>query len=224
MTRTLYYCVLKNYKGRFIKVHRGNTHLFLIPVSDDEYLYLGLIGGMVGEENRYATQLIVRIPSEIIIPFINHEIKYFGGRFEVVSKVKAEGVKKEAGKYEVNVLAPSYYIKSDLNLTYELEYSTPNRRIYVLDGQLKFMAGTVNPKTTMSMAAMKQQALLKTKKPGHFLSKKDLVTATKKLDGVEEQGLIADIERSEIVHDIEHTLTHKLANKLKKRYEERGND
>lgn len=181
MVKTLYYCVLKNYKGRFIKTHRGNTHLFLIPVSDHEYLYLGMIGAMVGEEDSFATQLIVRIPSEIIVTFINHEIRYFDGRFEVIDRVKCEASKKEAGKYEINILNPSHYIKSDLVLSYELEYSTPNRRVYTLDGNLSFMASEVNPKTTLPMAAIKQQALLKKKKAGSILSKQDMIDKTSEM-------------------------------------------
>ena len=178
MAKTLYYCVLKNYKGRFIKTHRGNTHLFLIPVSDHEYMYLGMIGAMIEKEDSFATQLIVRIPIEIIVTFINHEIRYFNGRFEVIDRVKCEASKKEAGKYEINILNPSHYIKSDLFLNYELEYSTPNRRIYSLDGDLNFMAEEVNPKTTLSMAAIKQQSLLKKKKAGSMLSKQDMIDKT----------------------------------------------
>ena len=173
MAKNLYYCVLKNYKGHLIRRHRGNTHLFLIPVSQFEYLYLGLVGLMVGEENKYATQLIVKIPSEIVISFINHEIKYFKGRYEVVDRVKCEPSKEEPGKYSIELLGNSYYFNSDLQLSYELEYSTPNRRIYTLEGDLNFMAGTVN-KHSMSMVASKQQALLRLKRPGRLLSKKEM--------------------------------------------------
>lgn len=185
MLKTFYYCVLKNYKGKFIKKHRGNTHLFLAPISNNEYLYLGLVGLMVGEEDTHATQLIVRLPSEIIVPFINHEIKYFKGRFEVVDKVKCVPSMKDKGSYYLQVSNPSYYIKSDLSINYQLEYSVPNRRIYTIEGNLSFMAGEVNPHN-LSMMATKQKAGLNVKSKNRFLSKSDL--AKKAARGIVTKG------------------------------------
>ena len=68
--KPFYYFVLKNYRGIFKKKFVGNSHLFLIPRTDDDYLYLALLGNIVDEDNSYACVLISRIPDDLIDPLI----------------------------------------------------------------------------------------------------------------------------------------------------------
>lgn len=44
MIKPLYYCILKHYKGLIKKRFSNNTHLFILPRTDYDYLYLALLG------------------------------------------------------------------------------------------------------------------------------------------------------------------------------------
>lgn len=156
----LYYCVLKNYKGLFKKKHVGNTHLFLVPISDDAYLYLGMIGELIEEEGKYATQLIVRLPSEIVEEIIDEEKNHFGERFVVLEKLSCKPKKIASGEYDIKLTKKGKMVLSDLHLNFEADYSTDKRRIYLMSGQFNFESTDIKSTTDMKMMADKKMAYL----------------------------------------------------------------
>jgi len=165
MQDVLYYCVLKDYKGIFRKKFRGNTHLFFIPLDNNTYGYFSLIGKMIDEPqdlpegfDRYACKLIVKIPTEIVSTVIDHQVEYFKGRLQIVEQVACQ-TKKTSEGYFIDTNRGNF-IKSDLILLYQPEYSTFDKRIYTIDGNLDFMATEISDTKELKTDLMKQNALL----------------------------------------------------------------
>ena len=158
--QNIFYCILKNYKGIFTKKHRGNTHLFLVPITEGKFLYLGLLGEETDEPGNYICQLIIKLPDEIIESIVEEEEKYFGERFLVMEKLPCSTKKNNEGNYIVKLSKKGSYIGSDLELEFNTDYSTQSKRIYTLKGELNFEAEDVDSKADIHMAATKQSALI----------------------------------------------------------------
>ena len=154
----LYYCVLKNYKGLFKKKHIGNTHLFLVPISDNKYLYLGVIGELEDEPGNYATQLIVKLPSDIVDQVIDEEINYFGDRFLVVEELKCTPAITSAGVYDIKIPQKGDMILSNLHIEFNVDISTNSRRIYTVTGDFNFESEDIKSTSDLKMVAAKQMA------------------------------------------------------------------
>jgi hypothetical protein len=163
MISRLYYCVLKNYSGKFNKKSKGNTHLFFLPLSPVETAYVGLLGEVLESNSdilQYACQLMVKLPEEIVAETILHQTSYFKERYQIVEEISCEAGKIQPGKYFIHILDKGAFVRSDLTLTYQMEYSTTSRRIYFLEGDLNFLTGEVDPSKDMAMVAYKQKAIL----------------------------------------------------------------
>jgi len=156
----LHYCVLKNYKGVFKKKHIGNTHLFFIPIPEDSYLYLGMIGELLDNEGTYATQLIVRLPSEIIDQVVEEEIKHFEDRYVVLETLDCKTTKIASGEYHIKLNQKGNMILSDLHIDFDADYSTNKRRIYLMNGDFNFESTDIKSTTDMKMVADKNMAYL----------------------------------------------------------------
>lgn len=159
MNGTIKYCIVKRNRNIFHKKDQTNTHLLFVPVDPKKYMYLAVIGKMDEEEDTYATQLLVKFPSEIFEDTINSEIEYFGKRFIEVETLKCRSANPSPGKYIITIPKKGINILSNLELEYQLEYSTVGRRIYTLKGDLNLVTGDVNEKD-MKMVAAKQAAFL----------------------------------------------------------------
>lgn len=161
MSNLTYYCVLKNYKGLFRKKHLGNTHLFLLPIDSENYLYLGLIGELENEPGIYATQLIVKLPSEIIEDVITEEINYFKDRYLVIEELNSSPKKIESGHYDIKIIKPGKFIKSkNLDIEFSVDYSTNARRIYLMKGEFEFESSDITSDKKIGMMATKQSAYI----------------------------------------------------------------
>jgi len=159
MNGTIRYCIVKKYKGVLIKRHKSNTHLFFIPIDPKKYMYLALVGQLTEEDDTYAAQLLVRLPEDIIDETIDGEFEYFGERFVEVESINCHSTNPSPGKYIINLSKKGFNIKSNLEINYEVEYSTVNRRIYLIKGDLNLVTGEVNDKD-MKMVAAKQAAYM----------------------------------------------------------------
>ena len=159
MDGILHYFVLKNYKGILRKKLKSNTHLFFIPVPPNKYVYVALIGQLDDEENTYASQLLVRIPEDLLEQTINGEIEYFGDRFVEVERLPCKSSAQAPGNYLITFKKKGYNILSNLDLKYGIEYSTSGRKIYLLHGNFNLITGEITNKT-MNMMATKQAAFM----------------------------------------------------------------
>lgn len=141
MEGTIRYCVVKKSKGLFKKRYLY-THLFFIPVEPNKYIYLALVGKDVDdEEDTYAAQLLVKLTGEIMGDTLKGEYKYFGNNFVEVEALKCKSSNPSQGKYLVSIPKKGSHIKSDLEIEYQVEYSTVDKRIYLLKGELNLIPG-----------------------------------------------------------------------------------
>jgi len=159
------YCVVKKYVG-LSKKSPQNTHLFFIPVDPKKYMYLALVGKMSEEEienNVYAAQLLVRLPEEIVDETIQGEIEYFKNRFIEIEALPCKSANPSPGKYIITIPKKGFNIKSDIEINYQIEYSTNERRIYLINADLTLVTSDVD-ESDMKMVAAKQIAFMGGKK------------------------------------------------------------
>ncbi len=74
MTQSLYYFILKVYKGLFIKKHRGNVHTLLLPTGDN-YTYFVIIGELQYQPGTYIAQSSIRISPEQVRAFRRNKMR-----------------------------------------------------------------------------------------------------------------------------------------------------
>lgn len=140
MDGTIRYCVVKKYK----KKEPVYTHLFFIPIDPMKYMYLGLIGKDLDDvPNTYAAKLLVKLPEEITEKTIQGEHEYFGKNFIEVEALNCTSSNPSQGKYNISIPQKGNYIRSDLEIEYNLELSTVEMRIYILKGELNLVSEDV---------------------------------------------------------------------------------
>ena len=143
MNGTIRYCVVKKYKGK-LKREPVYTHLLFVPTDPQLYMYFGLIGKDLDDvPNKYAAQLLIKLPEEITEKTIQGEHKYFGKNFIEVEALNCTSSNPSQGKYIISIPQKGTYIKSDLEIEYQLELSTVDRRIYIIKGELNIVSGNV---------------------------------------------------------------------------------
>lgn len=143
MNGTIRYCVVKKRKG-LLKRQPIYTHLFFIPIDPKKYMYLALIGKDVDDqENTYAAQLLIKISDDIMESTLAGEYEYFGKKFIELEALKCKSTSPTQGKYIVTIPKKGDYIKSNLEIEYQVEYSTVEKRIYLLKGELNLVSGDI---------------------------------------------------------------------------------
>lgn len=156
---SFHYYVLKNYKGIFKKKHTGNVHIIVVPTSMTESLYLVIVGEIIKEPNSFACQLVIRQSPGFVEKVIQTEQEKFKNNLILIENLPCRVNDLGQGKYEYTFNKTGKYIKSDLSLTFEPEYTTDTTKIYVLRGNIDLETNDVNPKT-FKMVAMKKLAYL----------------------------------------------------------------
>jgi len=144
----IYYFILENYS--LFGKHKGNTHLFMIPISDNRHIYVGLLGEIEGNKSHYASKLIVQIPSRLIHPVIEGEKKYFGEKFKILEKIPCSVTEDEEGIYSIVLKNKGKYLKSDLTVKFSQTYSSYNMRIYTIWGKLSFKSENIKTKMELN--------------------------------------------------------------------------
>jgi hypothetical protein len=118
---------------------------------------MGLIGQLTDEERTYAAQLFVKLPEDLLEETINGEMEYFGERLEDMEDLSCTSSSPSPGKYIIQFPKTGINIKSDLELEYQTEYSTSNRRIYFVKGDLNLEMGDIEEDSSdMSQIAARQ--------------------------------------------------------------------
>ncbi len=144
MDGTIRYCVVKKYKGA-LKRKPVYTHLLFVPIDPQKYMYLALVGKDIDDEgNTYAAQLLVRLPEEILDDTIKGEHEYFGKKFFEVETLNCTSSNPSQGRYIISIPQKGNYFKSDIEIEYQLEYSTIERLIYLLRGEIDIISGDVS--------------------------------------------------------------------------------
>ena len=138
----IYYCILENYKG-IKKVFLGNTHLYLIPVSEERYLYLGMLGEFVGHDNCYSCRLIVDIDAFLVDGVLAGEAEVLGERFKVIETLNCQPSPAEEGGYYIKLLDEGKYIQSDLIIRLHEQQNNKSKPLYIMGGQLAFLSEPV---------------------------------------------------------------------------------
>jgi hypothetical protein len=160
MIKPLYYCILKHYKGLFKKRFLNNTHLFILPRTDTDYLYLGLLGRRAEACDTYACVYITRIPDELLNTIIEGEKGYFKERFEIVEETRAEVNTIEKGKYLIRLNGKSeVFLSKEIILIYQSAESTPKQRIYNLVSKLDLEMEELNESSPGVFGALKTRML-----------------------------------------------------------------
>ena len=107
-------------------------------------MYVGLIGKDLDDvPNTYAAQLLVKLPEEITEKTIQGEHEYFGKNFIEVEALNCTSSNPSQGKYIISIPQKGAYIRSDLEIEYNLELSTVEMRIYILKGELTLVSEDV---------------------------------------------------------------------------------
>ena len=146
MDGTLRYCIVKKYKGKF-KREPSYNHLLFVPIDPQKYMYLALIGKNIDDvPDTYAAQLLVKLPEEITEKTIQGEHEYFGKNFIEVEALNCTSSNPAQGKYIISIPQKGTYIKSDIDIEYQLELSMVERRVYILRGELNIISGDVTEK------------------------------------------------------------------------------
>jgi hypothetical protein len=144
MVKPSYYCILRHYKGIFKKRFLNNTHLFILPRTDTDYLYLALLGERTEAPDTYACAYITRIPDELLNFIIEGEKDYFKERFEIIEETPAEVSTLEKYKYLIRLKRKSkVFLSREIILTYQREESTPKQRFYNLVSKLNLEMGEI---------------------------------------------------------------------------------
>jgi len=134
---------MKKRKG-LLKRQPVYTHLFFIPVDPKKYMYLALIGKDVDDqENTYAAQLLVKLSDEIMESTLAGEYEHFGKKFIELEALKCKSSNPSQGKYTITIPKKGVYIRSNLEIEYQVEYSTTDKRVYFIKGDLSLVSGDV---------------------------------------------------------------------------------
>ena len=134
------YCVVKKHKG-VLKRSVLYTHLLFVPIDPNQYMYLALVSQMTEEDNTYVAQLLVKLSDEIMEDTLRGEYEHFGTKFVEVEALKCKSFNPSQGKYIVNIPRKGSYIKSNLEIEYQVEYSIVDKRMYLLKGELDLIPG-----------------------------------------------------------------------------------
>lgn len=153
MLKYTYYCILKHYKGIFKKKFVGNTHLFILPRTDTDSIYLSLLGERPEVSGTYACAYITRIPDQLLDKIIEDEKDYFEGRFEVVEEILSKVKTVEKGTYLITLKnSSSVFLNKQIVLIYQQKESTTKTRIYNLVSNLNLETGEIDKLLLHSIA------------------------------------------------------------------------
>ena len=153
MVKPVYYCILKHYKGLFKKRFSNNTHLFILPRTDTDYLYLALLGDRIGARDTYTCVYITRIPDDLLNIIIEGEKEYFKNRFVVIEETPAEVSTVGKSPYLIRLMRESkVFLSREMALIYKKGESTPKQRIYDLVSRLNLqMEEVIDSQELLSM-------------------------------------------------------------------------
>jgi len=158
MQMSMTYCAYKVYKGFFKKTHKGNVHILIIPISPDKVLLLNLVGFT---DEAFYTYLIAEIPMAYVKPYMEAMESNHGDKFVVLATIPVKPSEKSKGEYKIKVLVKNDFVKSDLIVSYEPEYSSPGAKVYSITGKLDIRVaetklGTVKMQATAASAKFKK--------------------------------------------------------------------
>lgn len=160
----VYYNIYKRYKGIFKKKNVGNVHTLIVPRNSKDFIYLLIIGEIIGEKNTYITERIFG-GEQSIIPYLN---KLESEKHMVpVAKVSCTVVQKENG-FAIKLNSPTPYLPPVFTIEEPgEEYSSiSNDKTLILKGKLKLVSEGIT---------QNQYRMVKAKKMAFFKRIKDSI-------------------------------------------------
>lgn len=162
-TNDLYYCVLGFYKGIFTKKFDGNAHIFYIPVANDMYFCMILLGTLDSiEGTKYVAEFLQAIHSDDVLESIDIQKKEFENRFFIAEKIPCVSKQLSKSEWKINFPKKGKVISSsNLTIEYSPEFSDSQRVMFVLTGNIRLNFNEVIKDTTvLKMKADKLTALI----------------------------------------------------------------
>ena len=150
------YGIFKTYKGIFKKKHIGNTQLLFFS-TDTKFIILSLLGKL--KDGKHAAQMILRGSVDQFTPILDFYKSQ--KNFMLLETLSCKSIETENGSYIITLPKKEKYIRSNLKIDFQQEYSKGNQFIFFIDAKLALVTDIdISSPTEVKMAATKQQAKL----------------------------------------------------------------
>ena len=149
----LYYCIVKNFRGKVVKRFTGNTHVFAIPINDESFYYMALVGRVKNKPNMYIAVKIAQLDIEFQRQFIIEEARFFKKRFAVVDILPCIPIFEDEDVIKINLLKPGSHIFSDIKLKYADAFTEGGSdiRFYTFEANLDLQEDNISTKSELKI-------------------------------------------------------------------------
>lgn len=121
--------------------------------------FLGLLVLGLVDDDHFATQLFARGPLHQMDLFIRSMQE--DPNFVIVETIKSSTTERVKGTYDIKLSKKGKFLKSNLQVSFEPEYTSGNVSIYSVKGKLDLVFTEEIAPGAMKMAALKKIALVK---------------------------------------------------------------
>ena len=155
-----HYCIYKTYSGFFTKKHAGNVHLIFCPLGTEQFGGLTVLGLLKDFPGTYATELLVLSGLEMMDSVISGYKQRYPGNFINLESLPSTSVRKQPGIFDIKLKKKGKYINSNMDLSFQPEYSQGDTKIYFLKAKLTLEFSEVVNQANIRMVSMKKKAVL----------------------------------------------------------------
>ena len=105
----VYYSIYKRYKGLFKRKHSKNIHLLMVPSNSQDFLYIIIIGEILGEKDTYVGEIVYMGKQTSISKLIEFESEDMGKDMIQLEKVPCHVSQIEKG-FEIKISGNALYL------------------------------------------------------------------------------------------------------------------
>ena len=167
----VYYSIYKRYKGLFKRKHSKNIHLLMVPSNSQDFLYIIIIGEMLGEKDTYIGE-IVYIGKQTSIPrLIEIESVDMGKDMLQLEKVPCNVSQIEKG-FEIKISGNTLYLPASFKIVESVgEYFNKESgsqinsgdKTIIIKGKFKLVYDNITPNQYRMVKAKKMAFFQKIK-------------------------------------------------------------
>ena len=167
----VYYSIYKRYKGLFKRKHSKNIHLLMVPSNSTDFLYIIIIGEMLGEKDTYIGE-IVYIGKQTSIPrLIEIESVDMGKDMLQLEKVPCNVSQIEKG-FEIKISGNALYLPASFLIVESVgEYFSKENGVQInsgdktiiIKGKFKLVYDNITPNQYRMVKAKKMAFFQKIK-------------------------------------------------------------